>query len=267
MSKNVIAAVALTALCGLLHADELGDAQRLWEKREFKQAFQQFSVLAERGVPAAQLQLGEMYGFGEGTAQDVDKAAYWLNRAKAAGQPEAAESLVLVQERQRRKAEIEYYTTHYDGAALRYDHYGCVQPTIPAVSKSNADIKAVNAAVTAWTSCYGRFVQGIGNSQPATGVIPPDLFKLMSNEEYQRASVQIENKVQQLIVEPQRLAETVMAENKAWKSATEKYVLDNNASIDERNKKNKIEYDVLNKEIESDYAMRQDILRARSKQR
>jgi len=198
-------------------------------------------------------------------AQQQRQAALAAEQAREEAQKEARQRQEELD--QRRKAEIEYYTTHYDGAALRYDHYGCVQPTIPAVSKSNADIKAVNAAVTAWTSCYGRFVQGIGNSQPATGVIPPDLFKLMSNEEYQRASVQIENKVQQLIVEPQRLAETVMAENKAWKSATEKYVLDNNASIDERNKKNKIEYDVLNKEIESDYAMRQDILRARSKQR
>jgi hypothetical protein len=265
MSKNVIAAVALAAMCGCLHADELGDAQRLWEKRDFKQAFQQFSLLAERGVPAAQLQLGEMYGFGEGTAQDVEKAAYWLNRAKAAGQPEAAESLALVQERQRRKAEIDYYTARYDGAALAYEHYGCQRPVIPAVSKTNGDIKAVNTAMAAWTDCYGRFVQGISNSQPATQVIPADVFKLMSNEEYQRAAAQIDARVRQLIVQPQQLASTVMAENQAWKSATEKYVADNNNAHDARSKENKLEYDALNKEIENNFRMRQDILRSRTK--
>ncbi|TFW19105.1 tetratricopeptide repeat protein [Duganella callida] len=263
LKEGILAATILMAACGTLRADELSDAQRLWENKDFKQAFKQFGVLAERGNPAAQLQLGEMYGFGEGTPQDTEKAVYWLQRAQAAGSPDAAESLALVRERSRRQADIAYYVTSYDGAALRYENYHCVRPTIPAVSKTNQEIHTVNAGVVAWTECYGRFVLGINNSLPATKTIPPDVLKLMSNEEYQRAAALIERTGRQLTVEPRQLADTIMAENQAWKTATEKFAGENNKAVEDQAAKNKLTYDVINRENDLDFKMRQDILRSR----
>lgn len=263
MRKSATVAVVLMAACGMLRADQLSDAQRSWENKDFATAFQRFSVLAERGVPAAQLQLGEMYGFGEGTAQNLEQAVRWLSRAQAAGNPDAAESLLLVRERSRRKDEIAYYTSRFDGAALRYENFQCVRPVIPAVSKTNQEIKAVNDTVIAWSACYGRFVQGLNRSLPATNTIPPDVLKLMSNDEYARASELITRTGQQLAVEPQQLANAVLAENQAWKTATDKYVADSNISLANQATKQKMTYDILNREIDNDFRNRQDIARSR----
>ena len=261
--KRAVVMLALAAICGMSHADELSDAQRLWDNKDFAGAFSRFAVLAERGNVAAQLQLGEMYGFGEGTAPDIDKAVYWLNRAKAGGNAEADESLALVRERVRRAADIAAYTTSFDGAKVRYESYGCARPVIPAVSTTNQDIKAVNGAVTAWAECYGRFVLGINSGLPANKTIPADVLRLMSNAEFIRASDLITRTYQQLVVQPQAMADTVMAENLAWKSATDKYVKDNNLVQQGVKDKERIDYEILSRGNANAVRAMQDLIRSK----
>ncbi len=172
-----------------------------------------------------------MYGFGEGTAEDAGKAAYWLGKAAAAGNQEAPRSLALVQERAARKTEIAYYVAHFDGAAVAYAKYACARPAFPAVSTKNADIEAVNAAVRAWRDCYGRFADGLNGAMPVTKTIPPGLLKLMNNEEFVSAGALISATYSRIGADARRVAEQILAENEAWKGATDAYVAKNNQQL------------------------------------
>ena len=227
MKKWMLTTCALLCL-GPVRADELADAQLLWEKRDFARAFQSFSVLAKAGNSAAQLQLGEMYGFGEGTPEDAGQAAYWLNQAAAAGSPEAAASLALVRERGAHRTEIAYYVSNFDGAALSYAKQGCLRPVFPARSTTNAEIEAVNGVARAWRDCYGRFAAALNGALPATNTIPPALLKLMNNDEFKRAEQLIGATYTRIAADAQTIADQIGTENEAWKRATEEYVATNN---------------------------------------
>ncbi|WP_377703566.1 hypothetical protein [Pseudoduganella sp. UC29_71] len=229
--KAVLLGIALLAFSAPALADDLADAQKAWESKDYGRAFKAFSALAKAGNGAAQLQLGEMFGFGEGTAEDAVQAEHWLKQAQAAGVPEAAASLELVRERHARKAEIAYFTEHFDGADRAYSNYGCTRPLIPAQSATNAEIAAVNSAVNTWAACHGRFVTDLNKSLPATNTISPGVLKLMSNAEYQRASALIEKVYEKIAVDAQRIADQIGSENAAWKAATEKFAADSNEKI------------------------------------
>lgn len=229
--KTLPLALLLCVACAPAAAADLAEAQKLWDNKEFTRAFQGFSELAGTGNSAAQLQLGEMYGFGEGTAEDVGKAAYWLGKAAAAGNPEAPQLLALVQERAARKTEIAYYVAHFDGAAVAYAKYACGRPAFPAVSTNNADIGAVNAAVRAWHDCYGRFADGLNDAMPITKTIPPGLLKLMNNAEFVSAGALISATYTRIGADAQRVAEQILAESEAWKEATDAYVAKSNQQL------------------------------------
>ncbi|MDC8757253.1 hypothetical protein [Janthinobacterium fluminis] len=234
MMSKLSLAFYLCAACGPALADELADAQKLWDNKEFVRAFQGFSALAKAGHSAAQLQLGEMYGFGEGTPEDAGKAADWLNLAAAAGNREAPLALALVRERAARKNEIDYYVAHFDGAAVSYASHACVRPVIPAVSTSNGDIQATNAAVGAWRDCYGRFAAALNGAMPVTNTIPAGLLKLMNNDEFVRAGARISTTYARIAAEAQQIADQIVAENAAWKRATDAYVEKNNQELHSR---------------------------------
>ena len=230
MKKWTLMTCALLCL-GPVRADELADAQLLWEKRDFARAFQSFSALAKAGNSTAQLQLGEMYGFGEGTPEDPGQAAYWLNQAAAAGNPEAAASLALVRERGAHRTEIAYYVSNFDGAAVSYAKQNCVRPVFPARSTTNAEIEVVNGAARAWRDCYGRFAAALNGALPATNTIPPALLKLMNNDEFKRAEQLIGTTYSRIAADAQAIADQIGAENEVWKRATEEYVATNNEAL------------------------------------
>ncbi|MDN2711669.1 MULTISPECIES: tetratricopeptide repeat protein [unclassified Janthinobacterium] len=226
--KKITLSFCLMMAFGAAYADELADAQKAWEAKDFSTAFQKFTKLANQGNSAAQLQLGEMYGFGEGTTEDAAQARHWLKQAAASGNPEAAASLELVQQRSARKADIAYYTTNFDGAAAAYGKFNCTQPVIPKVSTKNEEINSVNAAVNAWVDCYGRFVKNLNAAMPVTNTIPPDIIKLMNNEEFVRADALISKTYQGIASDGQTVADVIIADNIRWKKDTEEFVSNSN---------------------------------------
>lgn len=215
--------LAFSLAAGAAHAADLATAQKQWENKQFNEAFRNFKTLAEQGVPAAQLQLGEMYGFGEGTAEDAAQAEAWLNKAIAAGQPEAQDSLALVRARAKHKNDIAAYTRDFTGEQLAYGKYGCVRPAIPEVSKRNKDVVATNEAINKWRACYGTFAERLNGALPVTNTIPPDIVKLMNNEEFQQASKLIETTYARLAGDGQLVADQVALESKAWAEKTAEY--------------------------------------------
>ena len=74
MKKIVICLSLLFASVAL--ADELTDANALFQKKSYPQALQLYTKLATAGNAEAQLHLGEMYWYGEAGAIDNAKAEH-----------------------------------------------------------------------------------------------------------------------------------------------------------------------------------------------
>lgn len=173
-------------------ADEMADAMKAWETQNYQQAYQIFKKLADAGNPDAQRQLGEMIGFGEGVPEDAAQAEYWIKRALALGNKEAAASLETVRQRTARKPEIARYVSAYDGADLKLEKFGCVDPVIPEVSRIKKDITEVDAKMKAWRTCYDRFESNLAAFLPVGKSIPADLAALMSVDELARAKARMQ---------------------------------------------------------------------------
>lgn len=218
--KRLLGVIALSVLSGVCSADELADGIKAWEMQEFAQARQVFGKLAEAGNPEAQLLLGEMYGFGEGVPEDMERARHWLTQAQARGHKDAAASIATFQQRAARKAEIAYYVSGYDGADVSLARFGCVKPAIPAISKSRAEIKAVAATVQQWTACYERFAANLAAALPAGKAIPAGLATLMSMPELARARRAMDPVIARAASDGERQAREVIAANDAWVART-----------------------------------------------
>lgn len=244
----------------MAQADELGEAQKLWDQKNFTAAFQAFSKLAQSGNPAAQLQLGEMYGFGEGTVEDIGQATRWLEQAAKAGNKEAPASLELVRKRAAHKADIQWYVQEFDGADARYEKFACAAPVVPPLSKTNPEIQAVNAAVQAWTACYGRFAANLNAKAPVQNTIPSKVLDLMNNDEFTRASAHIGKVYTAIADQAQLSADNVTKTVAAWRQATEQYVTD-------YNKKTTTELRLLQTINDTDTKAISEMMQGRSTQR
>ena len=179
--KKMIVAALLCTFGMAAHADELAVGMKAWEQRDFAQAHQIYTRLAQAGNVQAQLLLGELYVFGEGVPEDRALAEKWVMKAQAGGSPDAAALLATLRQRAARKADIARYVNADAAAGLAQS--GCVKPVFPEVSRTQADIKAVAAATDAWRACYGKVA---ASHSPATA-IPDDVASLMSLEELDRA--------------------------------------------------------------------------------
>jgi hypothetical protein len=227
--KKQLLVILLAACCGLAHADEYGDAIKAWENKDFAKALPVFTKLANAGNPAAQLQLGEMYGFGEGVPEDMNLANSWLKMAQANGNRDAAASIALMQERSRLKPEIVRHTTSFEGGDVKFSNFNCVRPVIPAQSSTNAEIKKVTEAVNAWMACYGRFAETLNQSLPPGKKIPAEVSKVMNAAEYALASGLMDKSYALIAATAQRDAEQIVAERDAWTAKTGEFVAKNNA--------------------------------------
>jgi hypothetical protein len=226
--KKMGLALCLALMFGAVHADELSVAQKLWDEKNFTAAFQAFSKLAQAGNPVAQQQLGEMYGFGEGTPEDMAQATQWLQKAAQAGNKEAPGSLELVRRRAAHKADIQLYVQQFDGADARYEKFACASPNVPAKSTTNEEIKVVNAAVQVWTECYGRFATNLNAKAQVTNTIPANVVDLMNNDEFARASAHIGAVYSRIAAQGQQSSDEITRSVAAWMKATEQYVADTN---------------------------------------
>lgn len=64
--------------------------------QDYRSAFIRLKPEAEKGQPDAQYAVGYMYYYGQGVAEDKQKALYWIKCAAKAGQPDAIEALKLL---------------------------------------------------------------------------------------------------------------------------------------------------------------------------
>lgn len=246
MKKQLFAVLLAAACCGLAHADEFGDAIKAWENKDFAKALPVFTKLANAGNAAAQLQLGEMYGFGEGVTEDMAMASMWLQKARANGNPDAAASLALVAERSRLKPEIATYTTSFDGGDVKFSNFNCVQPVIPLQSSTNDEIRKVQDAVKDWMACYGRFAEALNQSLPPGKKIPAHVSKVMNAAEYAQASNLMDKSYAAIAATAKRDAEQIVVQRDAWTARTSEFVANNNAEA----KANLVRYEAnkLNRE-------------------
>lgn len=224
--KAVFAMLAL--LSGSAFADDLGDADKLLEARDYARALPIYTKLAAAGNAAAQYHLGEMYWYGEGVAADSAKGDEWFRKADQAGYPEAKAALGMTAQRQARMADIGYYVQRYDGADVALSHFNCVKPEIPARSETARDIKSVGAGIDTWMDCYDRFVKNLESMLPVGKGIPADLSNLMTDAELEQATLRMNRAYASVNAAGKQEADQMVAARSAWRDKTEEYVTTNN---------------------------------------
>ncbi|MEW7849291.1 sel1 repeat family protein [Massilia aurea] len=228
--KRLLFCLTLT-IAGAACAGELEDANALFEKKDYAGALKLYTKLANAGNPQAQQQLGQMYWYGEAGMVDEGRAKELFEKSAAKGNKVAAESLVVMEQRVAKRAEIDYWVKGYDGAELQSGEYRCPSPRIPAVSKVNDEIDRVNKLVTTWQDCYNKMVTNLNAQSPLTKKIPADIAKLMTKEETDASAAYLE-RVRQNIAEGAKVSsKMILADFAAWRSATEAFVTQHNAVV------------------------------------
>jgi len=88
-----IAFFALLAVSGASFGDALQDGIAAYRAGEYAKAYELWKPLAEKGVAAAQYQLGTLYAEGKGVDQNDATAAIWFERAAEHGDAAAQYNL------------------------------------------------------------------------------------------------------------------------------------------------------------------------------
>lgn len=234
----------LTMICGgAAVADELADANAALAAKAYPAAVQGFSKLAQAGNPEAQLRLGEMYWYGEGVALDRARGDKLFAQAAAAGNKDAVAAQTLSARRLQRGADIAFWTSGYDGADLTAGKFSCVEPVLPEISKTNEEIKAANAAVAKWQSCYNGFAENLNDAQPAGKRIPAEVAVLMSEQEAQQAREHLSKVYGTVIDKAQANAAATVARHEQWLVATVASVEAQNRTNEARTKQVKMDLD------------------------
>jgi len=223
--KTLVAGLALVTLAGVAQADDLADGIKAWEAQDFAKAHNLLGKLAEAGNPEAQLLVGEMYGFGEGVAENPGTAESWLSKAKAGGHKDAGESLNTLKRRGAHKQDIAYYVNGYKGDDVALAKYGCVKPVFPKESKTQKEIKEIQATMESWSECYERFGKGLHAAQPAGKLIPQDVAKVMSLAELAQARSAMDKVYAGIAADSDRQAREVIAAHDIWAAATKEFTI------------------------------------------
>jgi hypothetical protein len=229
--KKFVLCLSLSFAALAANADELADANALFQKKSYPQALQAYTRLANAGNVEAQRHLGEMYWYGEAGAIDDAKAEAWFKKAAAKGDKTAVAALGVMQKRSARRADIDYWVTKYDGADLKSGKFSCAAPRIPAISKGNDDIKRVADKVEVWQDCYNGFVANMNAHATLESVVPDDLFKLFNQQETEAARARLEEARQRIVADASIGAKLTLADYAAWRSATEAWVKEHNELV------------------------------------
>jgi TPR repeat protein len=216
-------------------ADDLSDADKFLAAKQYDKALSLYTKLAKAGNPEAQFRVGEMYWYGDGTAQDLEAARGWFEKAAAAGNPDARDSMAALERRKTRGNEISYWTKDYDGADLRSGQFECKLPVIPAASTTNADIQATRKNIELWQTCYGGFVANFNATAPLGKRIPADVLDMMTPQELELARVHVESVYGKVLARAQAEADTVRSQQMAWEGATERFVKEENVRVERQN--------------------------------
>lgn len=228
--KKIVFCLGLM-LAGLACADELADANGLFQKKEYARALQAYTRLANAGNAEAQQHLGEMYWYGEAGAVDEAKADAWFRKAAAKGNKTAAAALEVMKQRQLRRSDIDYWVAKYDGADLKSGKFACSAPRIPAISKDNQEITRVGNSVEAWQECYNGFVANLNAHSALAARIPADVIKLFNERELDAAKLHIDEVHMRLGADASIGAKLLLADFTAWRNATDAWVAEHNALV------------------------------------
>ena len=218
----------ILAATPLAHADELADANALFEKKQYAQALKLYTKLANGGNVEAQQHVGEMYWYGEAGVIDDEQAKNWFTKAAAKGNKVSAGALEVMRQRVAHKSDIDYWVSKYDGSDLRSGPYRCPAPRLPAVSKDNADIKATADRIEAWQTCYNNFVGNLNAVTPLSKKIPADISKLMKQDELDKAAAHLDAVYKNVTEDAKISSSMVLADVAAWRSATDSWVKEHN---------------------------------------
>jgi TPR repeat protein len=218
-------------LAGAACADELADANALFQKKSYPQALQLYTKLANAGNVEAQQHLGEMYWYGEAGATDEAKAEVWFRKAAAKGNKVALAALEVMKQRVTRRAEIDYWLSKYDGAELKSGQFSCPAPRIPAISKTNDEIDAVGARISAWQECYNAFALHLNDVSPLIKLIPADVSALMNKQEAEQAGRYLDGVQERISGDAKVKSQMVLADFAAWRNATDAWVREHNEII------------------------------------
>ncbi|MCU6500304.1 hypothetical protein LPN04_21140 [Rugamonas sp. A1-17] len=114
-----------------------------------------------------------------------------------------------------RQAEIEYYTSRYDGADIALARFNCKPPNIP-MRPATAGGPALTQALAAWHDCYDQFLANYNAALPVGKSIPADLADLMTDEEMGAAQALMSQVFVQVADEAKRQADAVTLAQSAW---------------------------------------------------
>ncbi|MBD8530282.1 MULTISPECIES: tetratricopeptide repeat protein [unclassified Massilia] len=213
-------------------ADDMTDAYKYLMANEFGKALPLYTRLANAGNAEAQFRLGEMAWYGDGAPQDLQAAQRWFEKSAAGGNTDAREALAALERRKTRGGEIAYWTGKYDGADLQAGQFECTSPTIPPVSKSNADIDATRTAIAGWRACYNGFVANLNATAPVAKRIPADVLDMMTPREIDSARTHIESVYRTVLTSSEREADQVKQQQLAWESATSRFAREENQRVE-----------------------------------
>lgn len=221
-------------------ASDLAQANRLLEAKSYPQAIDLLSKLAGQGDSAAQLRLGQVYWYGEGVSVDRAKADALFAQAAAAGNKEAVQAKSLTVQRESHLKDISYWTGGYTGADLVEARDACARPAVPERSVNNKEIKATQAAVANWQSCYKGFLNRMAVELPAGKAIPAQVLDVMSDEEVERAKTHLDAVYKRIADEASTGANQTLAAYGAWEKATNEYVQRENGIAESRDRQQRV---------------------------
>lgn len=239
MKKLLCASLVL--ISGLAFADDLNEANKLLNAKEYGKALPLYVRLAEAGNAEAQFRLGEMYWFGDGTAADLKKAAAWFEKSAAAGNKDAAESLQALKRRETRGGEIAYWMKEYKGDDLTSGKYACAKPNIPVMSKTNSEIKKVSDEVASWQECYNGAIANMQSLSPVLKHVPKDVLDMMTPAEIDQTQSHLDQVFANVARSMGENASAVLAQRDAWSKATNAYVAEVNKKNAEETARNRMQ--------------------------
>jgi uncharacterized protein len=214
----------LFALCAGAVADELADANKLLDAKSTTQAIAMLTRLSDAGNTNAQLRLGQVYWYGEGTPVDRAKADALFAKAAATGNAEAKVAMGLTAARQQHMADIEYWTTKYDGADLTSGQFECKPPVVPEKSATRDEVKATSSAVKAWEACYNAFAKHLIDVTPAGKVIPVEIADLMTDQEMNQARAHLDAVYSRVAASRKASADQTVLAYSNWRQHTTEYL-------------------------------------------
>jgi hypothetical protein len=229
--KRLLCSLMLVAAAGAAMADDLGDADKALRAREYGRAFPLYARLADAGNAEAQFRLGEMYWYGDGTAVDMSKSRAWLQKAASSGHAGARETLAVLAQRERRAADIAYWTKGYQGEDLVSGKYACPMPSIPAASTKIDEIKTVAKDMSQWTACYNDFAAAVNATGRPLNRIPADIVKLMTPAEIAQAANHIDATVAAVIQRREAEAQAFASRRDSWLAETGKAIDEGRAEV------------------------------------